>query len=88
LKSKDAEYEALHKPVVPEGENKPLSQEVRTADELHILREDVLAEDETIEVGDVFLSEDGGTSFRVALITDNPINIAVIYTCETAPILE
>lgn len=76
------EFTALVQPIVPTPEQYALSQEVRSASKVFILRADIGAA--KIGIGSVLVNQDSGESYRITMIEDNSIDVRIAYVCETA----
>jgi hypothetical protein len=82
LQGTELSFNALVQPFVPDGGEFSVSNETRNASKIHVLRDSPGIEQ--IAVGSVLA--DSATACRVTHIEDTPVNIALVFHCETAPL--
>ena len=60
-----------------------IQREVANASKVHVLRSDLDDADLEPGVGDIWHDEASGGRYRVSGIEDQPVNVLIVYECET-----
>jgi hypothetical protein len=82
LEGSELVFNALLQPFNPDAGEFTISEETRNASKIHILRD--AAGVDQLSIGSVFKDTETGRTYRVTRIEDQPVNIALVFYCESS----